>query len=102
MANNQKTIVTRLKSLRELGDVTVTVSEGLGQIDITHRRHHVADFRFIWAVDHYIGHFVDPKGKKSQAIVSLWLPMEAVKFMVSYSTFVDLGAMRPKPVSPIK
>lgn len=98
MSKLQKNIATRLKSLRELGDVTVTVTKSLGRIKIEHRRQHVANFRFTWVKDsHYIGRFVDDQGKNGQAIVSIWEPIEAVKFMVAYSTLVELGARRPKP-----
>ena len=101
-SKTQKTIIVRLKSLVEIGNVTVEVTEGLGRIDIKHKRDHVANFQFNWLDDsHYTGYFVDGKGKKSQAIVSLWTPMEAAKFMVAYSMFVELGAKRPDPTLPL-
>lgn len=91
----QKKLANRLRSLGELDDVTVEVSDGLGQITIGHRLHHVADFAFKWVDDnHYVGYFVDGNGYQSQAIVSLWTPMEAVKFIVLYGTLVDLRAKR--------
>lgn len=91
----QKKLANRLRSLQELDDVTVEVSDGLGQIMISHRLHHVADFAFRWVDDnHYVGYFVDAEGGHSQAIVSLWAPMEAVKFVVLYGTLVELRAKR--------
>lgn len=91
----QKKMANRLRSLDELDDVTVEVSDGLGQITVGHRLHHVADFAFKWVDDnHYVGYFVDANGYQSQAIVSLWTPMEAVKFIVLYSTLVELRAKR--------
>ena len=95
MATLQEKMVNRLKSLNELDDVTVTVTDELGQILISHRLHHAADFKFKW-VDgsHFVGYFVDAQGAESQAIVSLWSAMEAVKFIVLYSTLVELKARR--------
>ncbi|CAN7805474.1 hypothetical protein LJR267_010618 [Paraburkholderia hospita] len=91
----QKKMANRLGALGELDDVTVDVSDGMGQITIGHRLHHVADFTFKWVDDnHYVGYFVDADGNQSQAIVSLWTPMEAVKFMVLYSNLVELRAKR--------
>lgn len=95
MATLQEKVVNRLKSLNELDDVTVTVSDGLGLIVISHRLHHAADFKFKWVDgDHFVGYFVDAQGAESQAIVSLWSAMEAVKFIVLYSTLVELKARR--------
>lgn len=91
----QKKIANRLRSVEELDDVTVEVTDGLGQIMIEHRLHHVADFAFKWVDDnHYVGYFVAADGDHSQAIVSLWTPMEAVKFIVLYGTLVELRAKR--------
>lgn len=98
MANVKKKIATRLGALRDIADVRVERTDSDGEIIVTHKRHHVADFFFKWVDDnHYVGYFMDAKGKKSQAVVSLWTPMEAVKFMVMYATFVELGAKRPGP-----
>lgn len=95
MATLQKKLKNRLNSLNELDDVTVESTEELGQIFISHRKHHVADFKFKWVDgNHYVGYFVDAYSKESQAIVSLWSAMEAVKFIVLYSTLVELRAKR--------
>lgn len=94
-ANIQEKIKNRLKSLSELDDVTVEVSDEFGIILIEHRFHHVADFKFKWVDgNHYVGYFVDAGKNESQAIVSLWTPMEAVKFVVLYATMVELRAKR--------
>ncbi len=91
----QKKIQTRLSSLKEIADVTVNVSKDYGQIDISHKFKHVADFRFVWVQgNHYTGYFVPDLGEKSQAIISLWTPFEAVKFLVLYSSLVELRAKR--------
>ena len=95
MATLQEKIRNRLNSLNELDDVTVETLEGLGQIYISHRLHHAADFKFKWVDgNHYVGYFVDARGNESQAIVSLWSAMEAVKFIVLYSTLIELKAKR--------
>ena len=95
MATLQEKIVSRLKSLNELDDVTVTVTNELVQLLISHRLHHAADFKFKWVDgNHFVGYFVDAQGAESQAIVSLWSAMEAVKFIVLYSTLVELKARR--------
>ena len=99
MATLQEKIRNRLNSLNELDDVTVETSDGLGQIYISHRLHHAADFKFKWVDgNHYVGYFVDARGNESQAIVSLWSAMEAVKFIVLYSTLIELKAKREQSV----
>lgn len=96
MAKFKKKIATRLNALQEIADVSVSRTESDGEITVMHRRHHVAKFLFKWVDDtHYVGYFFDGKMNKSQAIVSLWTPMEAVKFMVLYSSLVELAAKRP-------
>lgn len=95
MASIQERIRNRLRSIRELPDVTVEVSDDLGTIRIAHRLHHVADFTFKWVDNnHYVGYFVAADGGESQAIIALWKPIEAVKFIVLYSTMVELRAKR--------
>ncbi len=89
----RKQIETRLMSLKQIDDVSAKVTSA-GQITISHEHHHVSDFIFKWAEDHYIGYFVNAEGKNSQAIISLWTPMEAVKFMALYLTLVELRAKR--------
>lgn len=92
---SQDKIKNRIKSLNELDDVSVEVSDEQGQIWVQHRLHHVADFKFKWVDgNHYVGYFVDGDGDESQAIVSLWTPMEAIKFVALYATLVDLRAKR--------
>jgi len=95
MATLQEKIKNRLNSLNELDDVTVEATNEFGQIFISHRLHHAADFKFKWVGgDHYVGYFVDANGSESQAIVSLWSAMEAVKFIALYSTLIELKARR--------
>lgn len=91
----QQKIVNRLRSINELDDVTVDETGELGQVAISHRLHHAADFKFKWVDgNHFVGYFVDANGDESQAIVSLWSAMDAVKFIVLYSTLIELKAKR--------
>lgn len=95
MATLQEKLKARLRSLKDLDGVSVEVSDDLGTIVISHRLHHVADFRFKWVDgNHYVGYFIGSDNIQSQAIVSLWEPIEAVKFMVLYTTLIELRAKR--------
>ncbi|MBC3832435.1 hypothetical protein H8K33_13090 [Undibacterium amnicola] len=97
-SSRQKKIASRLKALKDIDEVTVSVTDAEKTIKISHKRHHVADFLFVWTdKNHYVGYFLNAKGGKSHAIISLWTPMECVKFMVMYLNFVELGAKRPDP-----
>lgn len=95
MATLQEKLIQRLKSLKDLDGVVIEVSPDQGTLHIRHDLHHAADFKFKW-VDgtHYVGYFVDAKDNESQAIVSLWEPLEAVKFIALYMTLVELKARR--------
>jgi hypothetical protein len=95
MMTLQDKMVRRLKSLNDMDDVTVEVSGEQGLLHIRHAKHHAADFKFKWVDgNHYVGYFVDAHENESQAILSLWDPLEAVKFLALYMTLVDLKARR--------
>ena len=95
MATLQDKIRNRIYSLNELDDVTVDCTNRYGQISISHRLHHAADFKLKWVDgNHYVGYFVDANGNESQAIVSLWSAMDAIKFIVLYSSLIELKARR--------
>lgn len=95
MATLQEKLVQRLRSLQDLDHVTVEVSDELGLVHIQHGRHHAADFKFKWVDgNHFVGYFVDADENESQAILSLWTPLEAVKFLTLYMTLVELKARR--------
>jgi hypothetical protein len=95
MANTQEKIKNRLKSLNEIDDIEVVATDEYGQIEISHRLHHTADFKFKWIEDdHYVGYFVDGDGNESQAIVSIWTAIEAIKFVALYTTLIELRAKR--------
>jgi hypothetical protein len=95
MASLQTKLKNRLRSLEEIDGVNVKISKDKGTISISHKLHHVADFMFKWVDDnHYVGYFVGSDNLPSQAIVSIWEPLEAVRFIVLYFSLYELRARR--------
>ena len=93
--NYQQKIVNRIKSLNEIDDIEIIVSEEKGTIDIKHRLKHAANFRLRWIDDnHYVGYFIDADDFESQAIVSIWNDLESIKFVSMYLTMIELRAKR--------
>src|SRR6266849_511557 len=100
----QNTIKTRLKSLEEIDGISVEVSGDSDRtICIKHEKVHAPEFRFRWNTDHFVGYFVDGKkkrtnqgmgGKKkrrrSQAVVSLYNGMDAIRFVTAYAILYEL------------
>lgn len=99
MANKDKEKINhRLKSLEEIDGVHVEFV-GENQVLIRNEFHYSPDFRFKWIdQNHYVGYFEGPDGT-SQAILSLWNPLEAIRFAALYVTLVELRAKRDAPVS---
>lgn len=90
---SQQMITNRLKSLKELNEVSVEVSgDTSGIVRITHAKHHAPEFLFRWSSDHFIGYFIDGDGKQSQAIMSLYTPMAAIKFVSAYVILDEIRA----------
>jgi hypothetical protein len=94
----KKSIINRLRSLKDIDGVTVKTSNQEKTINVTHARERSLDFKFKWTGDHFIGYFVDSEGSLSQAVLSLWTPMDAIYFAVSYSLLVSLRASRASPL----
>lgn len=93
MGKTREKITHRLQSLNELNDISVTVSKReKGTIHVRHKKHHAPEFRFHWSSDHFIGHFIDGKGTESQAVVSLYSPMDAIHFVSAYVTLDNIRA----------
>jgi len=90
----RKKILNRLKTLKDIDGVDVEVSEEGKTIYIRHKTYHSSDFKFVWSGNHFIGYFLDADGNISQAIISIWKPIEAVHFVTAYSILVDLRANR--------
>jgi hypothetical protein len=86
-------ISNRIKSLEEIDHINVEISGPEdGTIRVTHARHHGPEFNFRWSTDHFIGYFIDSEGNQSQAIISLYTPMDAIKFVSAYSALNDIRA----------
>lgn len=97
MATYRQKIINRLQSLKWIDGVTVKPTKGEKGVTVTCKREKALNFKFRWAADHFIGYFVDSMGSTSQAVLSLWTPMDAVHFATSYSLLVQLRAMRAAP-----
>ncbi len=93
---SQKTLTNHLKSLSELEHVKVSVTPEGGTVRIEHQKHHALSFVFKWSTDHFIGYFVDGEERQSQAVVSLYTPLDATHFS---SAFTLLAGMRAKQKS---
>lgn len=88
-------IRNRLMSLDDLDDVEVEETDESSIIRVRHRRHYAADFDFVWIDgDHYVGYFVDSEGHRSQAVVSIWSALEAIKFAALYMSLDEIRAKR--------
>jgi hypothetical protein len=97
MPNKQVQIINRLKSLNSFPGVTV---KGRGTIHIGFRTERSLEFKFVWSGDHYIGYFTDDKGKLSQAVLSLWDSLDAIRFASSYCLLIELRASRQDHSNP--
>lgn len=94
----RRAIIRRLRSLEDIDDVSVDVSEGEKTVSVRHNRERSLDFKFRWLnEDHFAGYFMDSDGKQSQAVLSLWTPMDAVYFATCYALLVGIRAGRPSP-----
>ena len=87
-------IVSILEALKCVDGVNITVSKGRKTIHIVFGTVRSLDFKFVWSNDHFIGYALDHVGESSQALVSLWAPLEAIQFAAAYQTLVMLRAGR--------
>jgi hypothetical protein len=87
-------ISNRLQTLEDIEGVTVTVSDGQKTIYIQYQTHRSLNFKFVWSNDHFIGYFLDGDDNQSQAVLSLWEPIEAIHFATAYCLLIDLRAGR--------
>jgi hypothetical protein len=89
----QKKIMSQLKSLEELNGISVNVTGSKdGTIRISHTKLHALEFRFHWSGDHFIGHFIDGDDNESQAVISLYSRMDAIRFITAYNILNDVRA----------
>ena len=91
----QTKIKNRLLSLEDIDGVSVTLNENETNIKVKHKRERSLDFEFNWSNDHFIGYCLDADDYKSQAVISLWIPLDAIHFATAYSLLIDLRAGRP-------
>ena len=90
---SQQKITNRLKSLEEIDGISVEFSGSTnGTIRIKHQKHHGPEFMFRWSVDHFVGYFIDSNGSQSQAVISIYTPMDAIRFVSAYATLNDIRA----------
>lgn len=94
MENFRTKVTNRIKSLEDIEGVTVTPSDEKKTIYVEFKTVRSLGFKFIWSTDHYIGYFLDNDGKQSQAVISIWEPIEAIHFATSYSLLIELRADR--------
>ena len=95
----RKKILNRLKSLRDIKGVAVELSDEERSLTIRYRTERSLDFYFKWVDDsHFVGYFEDDEGEMSQAVISLWTPMDAIHFSAAYSLLIQLRAGRPSPL----
>ena len=92
---SKKKIINRLLSLGDSDGIKVDTTND-SFITISHARFHSADFRLRWVDgDHYACYFIDGNnGECSQAIMSIWTPMDAIKFAAMYTMMIELRARR--------
>jgi hypothetical protein len=89
----QKKITNRLLSLEELDGISVSVNGSThGTIRIEHNKHHGPVFLFRWHTDHFVGYFIDRNDAQSQAVISLYTPMDAIRFVNAYATLNEIRA----------
>ena len=94
MAHLNHQIVELLETLRDVDLVEVTVGSKKGTVNIRCDRERSLDFKFYRLDDHFAGYFTDCDGAMSQAVISLWSPLDAIHFVTAYSLLVGLRAGR--------
>lgn len=94
MVSEQQKIINRLISLACDGNISVDVTPEKTVITISHTAFHSADFKLRWLGDHYAVYFVDGNGESSQAVCSIWNPLDAIKFGAMYMMMIELRAKR--------
>lgn len=92
--NSKTKIVNRLKTLKDIDGVEVTISDAKKTIYVNYWTERSLDFKFVWSYDHFIGYFTDNKNNQSQAVISIWEPLEAIHFVTSYALLIGLRAGR--------
>jgi len=94
-----KEIANRLNSLNDIENVEVKLSSTKKTINIKYPTQRSLNFKFTWSENHFIGYFMDNDGDQSQAVISLWKPIDAIHFVTAYSLLVELRAGRRSSLS---
>lgn len=93
----QDKVLNRLRSLRELPGVSITVSPSKKTIKIRHSAYHSLSFNFKWVDgNHFVGYFLDASDNQSQAVVSLWSGLDAINFSAAYALLTNMRARQEK------
>lgn len=93
MAGKKSIIASRLRSLKDIPDVSVTESDEGNTLKVGHKATHALDFTFRWLTnDHFVGYFVDSDGNQSQAVIALRSGLDAINFAAGYVMLVRLRA----------
>lgn len=89
----KESITKQLQALEEIPGVTVQVSGYTqGTIRVIHTKHHAPEFIFKWSNEHFVGYFIDGNDAQSQAVVSLYTALDAVKFISAYAMLNEIRA----------
>lgn len=99
MSSYREKILNRLRSLADVGGVSLTVSPDGKTITILNAKQKALSFKFRWLKDHFTGYPCDVRGRsrRRSAVLALWKPIDAIKFATSYILLSDLRAMRGRP-----
>jgi hypothetical protein len=94
MTKLRNKIANRIKSLEDIDGVEISYSHEKKTIYVKYKSYRSLDFKFEWQTDHYVGYFIDGDKTKSQAVISIWQPLEAIYFSTAYSLLIELRAGR--------
>ena len=83
-------IVNRLKTLQDIDGVKVTVNDEKKIIFVNFYTERFLDFKFVWSDDHFIGYFTDSEGNESHAVIAIWEPLQATRFVTAYDLLAEL------------
>lgn len=87
-------IVNKIESLNDIEGINLKISDEKKTFHVEYRTVRSLDFKFTWSKDHFMGYFIDKDGNQSQAVISLWTPLEAVHFVASYCLLIEIRSGR--------
>ena len=94
----RESILIQLQALKHFEGISVEISDQEKTVAVNHRTHQSLSFKFAWRSDHFIGYFLSEASDPSQAVLSLWTPLDASNFVTAYSILLNLRAGRPSPL----